>query len=122
MFVMIVVTGDHGYCDCDGENDHLHWQLQEKCEKPGLVVWIVRIVVTLTGMVIVKKNHLHWQLEENCEKPEPGKLGHSLAKVAQVAKVQSDHLVHGDYLHCDGDYDGLDCDDNNSITMRRPQL
>ena len=43
-------------------------------------------------------NNLHGQLEEYGEKPEAGELGHSLAKVAQVAKVQSDHLVHhGDY-------------------------
>ena len=43
-------------------------------------------------------NNLHWQLEEYGEKPEAGELGHSLAKGAQVAKVQSHHLVHrGDY-------------------------
>ena len=56
---------------------------------------------------IMSQNDLHWQLEENCEKPEPGKLGHSLAQVAQVAKVQSDHLLHNDD---DGDDVDEDCD------------
>ena len=47
----------------------------------------------------MRNDHLHGQLEENCEKPEAGKLWNSLAKVAQVAKVQSDHLVIMKVVH-----------------------